>query len=299
MLLLGNVHRTSRFVGCDVFLVFQSGTGGGAKSRASLQRVTGVCDEGATTPGATSHAMADATEGPEARCGRQTKRNTTTGGKQNSALRLRASRAFVAPLLLVLSLANLVVTPASAFHEAPKRTDASNFSSPPAALLPLPNKKVAARRLLTGPSSPSFPPTAHVTDTSVSTFDELDAAVAAGVGNVDIVTDVMNFSEQIVVPNGQVLSIATSLSSMPVLRGGSSTRFFNVGGDLRLDGLVLRGGAVADWNDDAASCNADVEFIGCGGGAIYVASNGVLTVMNCVMRNNVAYVRASGGAFTQ
>lgn len=124
--------------------------------------------------------------------------------------------------------------------------------------------------------------TRRLTAMSVTTFSELETAVGDGDALIDVAVGTMTFSTRIVVAGGNAVEITSAVAAE--LNGGSAVRLFRVNGDLTLRALSLTYGAVS-----TSSC--DDPYAGCGGGAVYVGSTGSLTLMNCVVENNVAYVR--------
>ena len=127
----------------------------------------------------------------------------------------------------------------------------------------------------------------RLTATSVASFNELETAletvVAGGDALIDVSVGTVTFTSVVPVANGTTIEIKSTVAAE--LSGGSTIQLLLVNGDLTLRALSLAGGA--------ASTNAcDEPYTDCAGGAIYVSATGSLKLVECVVENNVARVRA-------
>ena len=118
--------------------------------------------------------------------------------------------------------------------------------------------------------------------TSVSTFDELSAAMMDGASI--IVGDDITFTSALTLSSGMTVAI-TGSSSGSVLSGGGSTRLFYVNGStLLLSSLTLTGGSAS-----TSGCD-NIGISDCYGGIAYVNA-GYLSLDSCVLSDSTAYVR--------
>lgn len=145
----------------------------------------------------------------------------------------------------------------------------------------VPSPSPTATSRPTASAAPTPAPTSQYF--AVSTFAELIEMVARFVSEsfsdavIDIVRN-MTFAEEVVVENGIVLSVVSSVNA--TLRGSGTSRLFNIdSATLHLRSLHLEGG----WADPAGSGNAGL------GGAVRV-DQGTVTMTSCALTNNTARV---------
>lgn len=115
----------------------------------------------------------------------------------------------------------------------------------------------------------------YVDDSALVTdHSSLRAAIANGsIANINVVANIEFPAKgfELLIPENRTVKISSSNSV--VFTGGGITRFFNVAGDLTIQGLTLKNGRSKD------------------GGAVFVSSTGALTVLHCTFSYNRALVK--------